>query len=264
MKDLLAPGSLETLARLARSRTLLAFDFDGTLAPIVARRERAAMRPSTARLFEALCTRYPCAVLSGRHSLDVRARLGDSKVRFVVGNHGLEPGKKLSGHWRAMREVMHELAPLEAIDGVELEDKGYSVSVHFRGARSKTRVRRRIVAAIEALAWPCRPVLGKDVVNVVSAKAPHKGDALRLLQRRTAAETVLYVGDDVTDEDVFRARRLKRLVSVRVGRSAASAASYFLSKQEEIDRLLAWLLVLRENRTDVDPPECLDAGPERA
>ena len=95
MRDLLARVNAGVLQQLAWSRALLAFDFDGTLAPIVADRDRAAMRARTRRLFERVCARYPVAVISGRsqrerealvfevdpgrvgqRGLDVRAREG--------------------------------------------------------------------------------------------------------------------------------------------------------------------------------------------
>jgi trehalose 6-phosphate phosphatase len=60
MKPILGSDGLQTLDELARARALLAFDFDGTLAPIVPDRDAAAMRPETWRLLRALALLYPC------------------------------------------------------------------------------------------------------------------------------------------------------------------------------------------------------------
>ncbi|HKU43339.1 MAG TPA: trehalose-phosphatase, partial [Polyangiales bacterium] len=71
MKHVLSRENREVLAQLARTRVLLAFDYDGTLAPIVAQRDRAHMRARTRRLLARVCALYPCAVISGRSRLDV-------------------------------------------------------------------------------------------------------------------------------------------------------------------------------------------------
>ena len=71
MKALLSRENRVLLDQLAWSNVLLAFDFDGTLAPIVANRHQAAMRARTARLFSTVCERYPSAVISGRAKADV-------------------------------------------------------------------------------------------------------------------------------------------------------------------------------------------------
>jgi hypothetical protein len=75
MKSLLAPQNLPALRRLARGRVLLAFDFDGTLAPIVADPARAHLRPRTRRLLADVARKYPCVVISGRRRADVVGRL---------------------------------------------------------------------------------------------------------------------------------------------------------------------------------------------
>jgi trehalose 6-phosphate phosphatase len=79
------------LERFARSNVLLAFDFDGTLAPLVDSPPRASMRASTSRWVRHATTLYPCVVLTGRAQADAIARLGSIAVSGVVGNHGGEP-----------------------------------------------------------------------------------------------------------------------------------------------------------------------------
>ena len=92
-----------------------------------------------------------------------------------------------------------------------------------------------------------RIVPGKLVVNLVPAAAPDKGDALVQLRARYRADTAFYVGDDGTDEDVFALDQPGRLLCVRVGRSRASAAGYYLKHQREIDALLARFVGFRTN-----------------
>jgi trehalose 6-phosphate phosphatase len=246
MKHLLAGPGRQLLAQLAYSNVLLAFDFDGTLAPIVADRGEARMRARTASLLTEVARAYPCAVISGRARRDVEGRLGGAAVRHVVGNHGLEPGGDMRAFDRVMRRARPALeAALAGLQGVEVEDKRYSLAVHYRHARSRALARRAIAAAVEALPDRMRMVAGKLVVNVLPASAPNKGDALLELRARLGADVAFYVGDDVTDEDVFVLDEPGRLLSARVGRSARTSAVYYLRDQREMDVLLGLLSTLR-------------------
>lgn len=245
MTHILSLANAGVILEIARARMLLGFDFDGTLAPLVASREAAVMRPSTRRLFARVCELYPCAVISGRRRKDVRARLGSARVRYVVGNHGLEGSLRPAGLEvdvaRARRTLEEALAGVPAVD---LEDKRYSLSVHYRTRASKAAT----LQAAALLPETIRIVPGKQVVNVIPARGPTKGDALLELQRLARADSALYVGDDVTDEDVFALGDAGRILGVRVGRSRSSAASYFLRDQLEVDRLLGRLVSLKEGR----------------
>ncbi|MBK8259312.1 MAG: trehalose-phosphatase [Polyangiaceae bacterium] len=250
MKHLLSPENDEVLAQLAWSRVLLAFDFDGTLAPIVADRDAARMRARTSELFIKVCSLYPCAVISGRSQSDVSARLGAAAVKYVVGNHGLEPGASLDEFEAEIAEARASLErTLAGTAGIDVEDKRYSLALHYRRSRNKRQARSTILAAVTALPVQMRVVTGKLVVNVVPERAPNKGDALLELRKAEQADTALYLGDDVTDEDVFELDQPGRLLTVRVGESRSSAAAYFLRDQNETDRLLAKLISLREKRT---------------
>jgi trehalose 6-phosphate phosphatase len=246
MIDLLARDQRGFLTQLAWSEILLAFDYDGTLAPIVPNRDEAEMRPHTARLFKLLCSTYPCAVLSGRSRSDVSARLGGAAVKYVVGNHGLEPDGDLPAFESQMLEARPRLeAALAPMQGVDLEDKRYSLALHYRRAPNKHGARAAIERAVQSLPTPLRVVHGKLVVNVLPPRAPDKGTALLALMEREGAACALYIGDDVTDEDVFRIGDPQRLVTVRVVASEDSAASHFIKSQLDIDALLARFLELR-------------------
>jgi trehalose 6-phosphate phosphatase len=249
MKALLSPANRVLLDQLAWSNVLLAFDFDGTLAPIVANRHEAAMRGRTARLFTEVCARYPSAVISGRAKADVARRLNGARVRYLVGNHGLEPGTRLGTFERQVVRAHPQLqAALADVPGIDIENKRYSLAVHYRRSREKARAREAIRRAVAALPVAMRTIPGKLVINVVPDAAPSKGDALVALRERSDADIALYVGDDVTDEDVFRLDQPGRLFTVRIGRSRTSAARYYLRQQREIDALLAQLVARRDER----------------
>jgi trehalose 6-phosphate phosphatase len=245
MRDLLARGRRELLEQFACSATLIGLDFDGTLAPIVADRDRAAMRAGTRRLLREVARRYPCVVLSGRSRADVARRVRGAPLVAVVGNHGMERGRAAA---TAARRVRGWLAFVESRlrgePGVSVEDKGLSLTVHYRASRRKKRARERILEAVSQLRG-VRLVGGKHVVNVLPVDAPHKGLALEREQERLGCDTAIYLGDDVTDEDVFALRRPGRLLAVRVGRKAVSAAPYYVRGQRDVDRVLRILVRLR-------------------
>ena len=242
MKYLFARGNRDVVRQFARSRVLLAFDFDGTLAPIVPDPGRAAMRPETRARFSALARRYPCVVISGRSRADTVRRLRGIRVVEVVGNHGIEPWQPSPRAVPAVRRWRRSLArQLAPFTGVAVEDKVYSLAVHYRRSVEKEKARVAILRAAGRFR-DARLVSGKQVVNLLPTDAPHKGIALERLRARFACETAIYVGDDQTDEDVFGLGQPGRLLTIRVGRKRRSAAAYFLKSQAEIDRLLESLL----------------------
>jgi trehalose 6-phosphate phosphatase len=246
MKYILSSPNVRELRRFARGRALVAFDFDGTLAPIVTDRDQAHMRASTARLFDRVSAVYPCAVVSGRSREDVANRLGDAAVRYVVGEHGADDG---TSHTHGRREMAAALAALRLAlshrDGLDLEVKRASLAIHYRRAPDRKSARAAIESALARLPSGVRLLPGKCVVNVVSARVPHKGETLQRLLRLEAADAALYVGDDDTDEDAFRMTLPVPAFMVRVGRSRRSGAGYYLRTQREIDRLLYTLAAAR-------------------
>ncbi len=250
MNHILSDEHREILAQLAWSRVLLGFDFDGTLAPIVADRDRAAMRARTRRLLASVCELYPCAIISGRAKGDVASRLHDARAKYVVGNHGIEPGADLTGFEREIAEIRPWLErALAEHPGIEIEDKRYSLAIHYRRARGRRAARFVIDRSLAALPRPMRTIPGKLVTNVVPAGAPNKGDVLLDLRERESADIAVYVGDDVTDEDVFTLDQPGRLLGMRIGRSDGSAARFYLRDQREIDALLAHMTTLRQGRS---------------
>jgi len=243
MQYILSRTARAIIHRLAHERTLCAFDFDGTLSPIVAHPDRARMRERTLRLFERLASIYPCVVISGRLRADVLRRLEGVKVAAVVGNHGAESEQTTGGTHRRVRQWRNALQrSLPLVDGLWIEDKGLSLAVHYRRCAGKVEVRRRIMNVAGSLP-NVRIFAGKQVVNIVSDKAPHKGDVLAAERDRLGCSWVLYVGDDSNDEDAFAV--LGNIVPIRIGHKQKSHARYYLRNQLEIDKLLEFLCRMR-------------------
>lgn len=250
MKYVLSKGSRVLLGEFARSRILVAFDYDGTLAPITTNPARAPMRQRTRRLLAELCRLYPCAVISGRARDDVAQKLsGIGSSLVVAGNHGAELpglGPFADAHVAQWREYLTEA--LRGAPGVILEDKRLSLSVHYRAAPDKAAARRAVLHAASALE-SVRVVGGKQVVNLIPKGAHHKGFALDELRRAASCDAALYVGDDETDEDVFAMRRASAILTVRVGAKKASGAEYYVKTQSEMDAFIAALIALRASVT---------------
>jgi trehalose 6-phosphate phosphatase len=127
---------------------------------------------------------------------------------------------------------------------VHIEDKIFSLAVHYRQSREKKKARAAILRAAAALG-EVRIIGGKQVVNILPDGAPHKGIALERERERLRCDTAIYVGDDETDEDVFALDQPGRLLTIRVGAKRASAATYYISRQTTIDELLRTLIDLR-------------------
>ena len=244
MQYLLSRACRPILKSLAEERTLCAFDFDGTLSPIVEHPSRAGMREKTRILLSCLAAQHPCVIVSGRARADLLGKLGSVKVTRVIGNHGAETEatgqtpRRRAPQWK--RSLALEVATLP---GVWLEDKGLSLTLHYRQSPQKAEARRRILAATRDLKQ-VRVFGGKQVVNVVPDKAPNKGVALAVERDRLGCNWVLYVGDDENDEDAFALDG--NIVPVRIGRKPRSRARYYLRTQAEIDKLLELLVLLGE------------------
>lgn len=246
MKPLLGAEGRRVLRQFAWSNVLIGLDFDGTLAPIVRQPEAARMRASTATRLRKVCELYACAVISGRARFDVSQRLQDAAVKAVIGNHGLEPGASTKRIESLVRTWIAELTPVvRRFPGLQLEDKRYSIAIHFRGARNKREALAALDRALDGLG-PIRRVGGKQVLNLLPPDAPHKGDALIRLRDRLGSQTAIYVGDDVTDEDVFAMADPGRLLPVRVGKKRDSLAWYYIERQTDIDVMLDLLIAERE------------------
>src|SRR5947209_16109672 len=140
MRHLLSPEGARDLALVLERAPLIAFDFDGTLAPIVERPEDARVPDAMADALRALATRHPVAVISGRDADDLQARLGFD-ARWIVGNHGAEyagldvaeaaAARAALDTWRGRIDA--ERAALDAL-GVEVEEKRLSTALHYRRA----------------------------------------------------------------------------------------------------------------------------------
>ncbi len=189
--------------RAAPDQTGLFLDFDGVLAPIVARPEDAAAPAETRDELRRLVEKYALvAVVSGRAGEDVRARLGVNGV-VCVGSHGLEAeaaGQKSGG--RTLADFA-AAAPWPASD---VEVKGLAVAFHFRDRPDEAAAIReldRIADTAREDGLVAR--YGRKVLEVLPPVSSNKGTAVRRMLEERGLRRALAAGDDTTDLDSFAA-----------------------------------------------------------
>jgi trehalose 6-phosphate phosphatase len=189
--DLLAP------LREAPQETALLFDVDGTLAPIAPLPELARVPAETRAELARLAGSYLLvACISGRSGEDAAALVGVDGIRYV-GNHGLELDEQAAG-------FATQIAAFR--DSVELpvEDKGFSLSYHYRSTQNQEDARAELERVAErARAQGLDARWGRKVLEIRPPVEADKGTAVRALLRSAPVSRGLYAGDDTTDLDAF-------------------------------------------------------------
>ncbi len=247
--DLALDAALASVAGVRR--LLVATDFDGTLAPLVADPADSVGLPDSMdalRLLADLPDTW-VAVVSGRARADL-ARLADLPEHvLLVGSHGAELGADSA--WEpadlARRDRLVERVAELAVDvpGVILEPKPTGVTVHVRQASRPDAA--RVLAALHEGPGADPDVhvtSGKEMLELHVVRAD-KGTALDALRSRTGADAVLFVGDDVTDEAAFHHLRGVD-VGIKVG-GGASAAAHRVATEHDVTGVLRRLLLLRSH-----------------
>ena len=237
------------LDELGRARPLLlASDYDGVLARLRDDPAAAVPEPGVADLLARLAAvdGVTVALVSGRGVADLQATSGLTGPFRWVGSHGAEFDGPLTGDLAVRRDrLAADLAPqVDAVPGARLEVKPASVAVHVRTVTDRDAAARLLAdvatgpgAAADLTAKP-----GKDVLELAVTDAD-KGSALTRLRAELGARAVLYLGDDVTDEDGFRALGPGD-VTVKVGDGETAAGhrvADLAGVREVLDRLVAAL-----------------------
>jgi trehalose 6-phosphate phosphatase len=221
------PAELEqALAEFADRRPLLiASDYDGVLARLRDDPSAAVPEPGVAEALGRLAAvpGVTVALVSGRGVADLRATSGLSGPFRWVGSHGEEFDAPLSGELADRRDALAErLAPLvDGVPGARLEVKPASVAVHVRQVPDRDAASALLDEARAAVDSSLTLKPGKDVLEVAVTDAD-KGTALRRLVTELGAAAAMYLGDDVTDEDGFRALGPDG-VTVKIGEGATDA-----------------------------------------
>jgi trehalose 6-phosphate synthase/phosphatase len=237
-----------------RPTAVLFFDYDGTLTPIVTRPENAVLSSRAKKLLSRAMrtSNLDIAIVSGRALADVKEMVGIPGLTYV-GNHGFEiegPGiefhhEALQRFQKAVEAAARELQKID-VDGLWVERKGATVTVHLREVAPDQSVAAQRRAAAALRGHKLRVTTGKGIVEGRPPIDWNKGYAvLHVLAVRhgvdwTSRVRALYVGDDVTDEDAFRSLRgMGR--SIRVGPATHTEADFALPDPAAVIELLGWL-----------------------
>ncbi len=237
---------------LVGKNLILLFDYDGTLAPIVAHPSQARLpAPTRAALTKLACSpRVALGIVSGRELSQLK-RLVRLKNICYVGSHGLEwalpglgPSLRISPRRsRPLRQITRELRhALRGLPKVWIERKIASVAVHYRGAsvHHARSARTQLARIARQYAAQFRLQEGKKGFEFLPAGANTKGTAVQALVprlRRGRFSAVVYFGDDSTDESVF-ACLSKNDFGIFVGRPRLSRARFYLRSPGEVCKFL--------------------------
>jgi trehalose 6-phosphate phosphatase len=192
-------------------------DLDGTLAPIVAVPSRARPVAGAVEALASLSRRLAVVgVVSGRSAPDVRNLLGQGgRSLLIIGNHGLEwlePGADAPvddpAFSPARRAVAAAIARIPGGEGIRVETKGLSATVHYRQASAPGAAREVILRAVGPARGEGLEIReGRMSVEIRPAGLGDKGTAVRRVTERFGLRGLVVAGDDVTDLDMFAAAR---------------------------------------------------------
>ena len=247
------PSALEHVEEIggAGDRSLAIFlDYDGTLTPIVSQPDQAVLMDSTRAILRTLAAKMPVAILSGRELKDVSRRVSIDGIVYA-GSHGFD----IAGPRGLRRQEATEFLPaldaaekelhekLAGMAGALIERKCFSIATHYRNV-DETEV-PRIEAALSEITErhrKLRRIDGKKVYELLPDINWDKGKAVLWLLENLGLERPkvrpIYIGDDRTDEDAFRALEQRGAGILVSEEPRATAASYSLRDPSEVERFL--------------------------
>src|SRR3989338_6249402 len=255
--------------QLKNRRLFLFVDYDGTLTPIVEKPHLAVISSSVRNLLFLLSTLPGCrlAVVSGRALGNVKKKV-NLKTIIYVGNHGLEiRGPKIKfkspiaqDYRKVFGRLKNELTKrLKGIKGVMIEDKGLTLGVHYRLVKERQRARVKTIfcetTVLDSVRGKVKKAQGKMVLEIRPPIEWNKGKAVLWLCARQKYigknnKLSIYLGDDQTDEDAFRALNGKG-ITIYVGeKNSKFSAQYYLKNANDVVRFLKRILDIKTSERE--------------
>src|SRR5213592_3762426 len=248
------PSALEHVQEIAspNHRVAVFLDYDGTLTPIVCHPEDAWLSASMRHVLRELGAQAPIAILSGRDLDDVRRRVDLDGIVYA-GSHGFDiagPGglcRQLGAEYLSILDTAEKelRQALDEIPGAQLERKRFSVAAHYRNVnKNDVPTLARALEAVVARHPELRRINGKKVYELLPAIDWDKGKAVIWLletlglESRSGGIRPIYIGDDSTDEDAFRALEERGIGILVSEQSQSTAATYSLKDPAEVERFL--------------------------
>lgn len=250
---MIGPQVAESILKRYRhaGKRLIFLDYDGTLVPFYPDILKATPDPSLRELLKQLSadSRNRVVIISGRSYRNLEDWLQGLPLD-IVAEHGAWY-RKAGGAWQAVRDLPVDWKPgirrvMEMYDGKTpgsfIEEKNYSLVWHYRNVNAELGEQRakelcanlRLFSTDHSL----QILPGKKVVEVKNQEI-NKGKAAKSILREDRVDFIMAIGDDTTDEDIFKAMPA-RAFTIKVG-DALSAADYFVSSFRDVRRLLKTL-----------------------
>jgi trehalose-phosphatase len=246
------PSALKNVQEIARHgrRFAIFLDYDGTLTPIVSHPEKALLSDSMRQALQSLVMQAPVAILSGRDLDDVRQRVNIGAIVYA-GSHGFD----IAGPRGVRKEIATEFLPgldmveqelgkqLAGITGARAERKRFSIAAHYRNVNASDIPKvERAVSEVAARHRELRKMDGKKVYELLPDIDWDKGKAVLWLLENLGLERAkvrpIYIGDDRTDEDAFRALEKSGVGILVREEPRPTAARYSLKDPAEVERFL--------------------------
>lgn len=256
------PSALDEFARIARQaegkRLAVFLDYDGTLTPIVETPDLAVLAEDIRQAVLELSRHCPVAIISGRDLADVRHKVRIDALVYagshgfdIAGPAGLKVAQTVGEEFLPVLDrAEHALSvKLRAVAGVLIERKKFAIAIHYRRvAPEDVEQVATIVDAIASQHPLLRKSSGKKLFELQPRMDWHKGKALLSLLAALGLDgpevLPLFIGDDVTDEDAFRALQGRGIGIVVQDRPAATAAAYALGNPDQVKTFLMRLIPL--------------------
>jgi trehalose 6-phosphate phosphatase len=233
----------------------LYLDYDGTLTPIVEDHTQAHLSEQMKETLLAISRKMPIAIVSGRDTAFIQHQVGLDRL-YYAGSHGFEikgpnnyyfvteKGQQLLPQLDQAEKDFHEM--LQPIEGVKIERKKYAIAIHFRQVAENdlAKLQHLVDNALKTLT-KLKLSGGKKIMEISPDIDWHKGKAVEVLSRHIGnngmADSALYIGDDVTDENAFKS--LTDGIGIVVGnRADCTFADYRLNDVDEVRAFLGSLL----------------------
>ena len=237
-------------------------DVDGTISETAPTPQQAEVSPRCRHYLSILSQHLALvAAVSGRPAAEIKNMLKIDGIVYI-GNHGLERWSKgqselskgTEGYPELINAVIKELTPLLAIEGIRIEDKGVTATIHYRLSPNPKAAKRDILVTLESStqAKRLRIMLGKMSINLLPPVEVNKGTAILDLIRGYSLQGGIYLGDDLTDVDAFKAIHSASgdssfqgvaigITSQEMPESLVAEADFTLNGVNDVERFLRWM-----------------------
>jgi len=254
---------LDSIAQALRQSPFgLITDVDGTISPIAPTPQQARGSPLCRRYLTLLCQQIALvAAISGRPAAEAKEMI-DIGGMVYIGNHGLErlidDHSELTEDARSypavVKSAIGELSPLLSIEGIIIENKGITATIHYRGCPDPKLAEKHILAAVQnsPQARKLQVMPGRMAINLLPPVTVNKGTATLNLIQEYHLHGGIYLGDDVTDIEAFRVIRAAPrdldfqglaigITSEETPETLTKEADFTLKGVSDVERFLEWM-----------------------